>query len=291
MRSPWPIIVTTLVGMAAIAVVVYHFTRETTSVETKYLHRTADEIDATYNDPLAGLTESPYYSDNTSPGTGPQMDLGDDPDHDGLTNTREDELGTDQRDPDTDNDGTSDGIEVVLGTDPLDKTVGGTAFPPVIVIPPIIPVDHLTTEVFYKNVKNITQADPKWTHYTTAKSGDHLSFLIYAELTNTSTANTLSAKLTDKLGTNLQYPIEPEEWGHIRINNGAEMNLPEGWMNGYNIPISPYLNPQKPVPVEITFEASVQFSLANILITTTNQALLVSNEIQNSDLVFIRLTR
>jgi len=44
----------------------------------------------------------------------------DDSDGDGLTDTREWDLGTDSTDPDTDGDGLSDAIEVSMGTDPLD---------------------------------------------------------------------------------------------------------------------------------------------------------------------------
>ncbi|HZD53664.1 MAG TPA: Calx-beta domain-containing protein, partial [Woeseiaceae bacterium] len=43
-----------------------------------------------------------------------------DPDDDGLTNQREEELGTDPQNPDTDGDGVNDGDEVSAGTDPLD---------------------------------------------------------------------------------------------------------------------------------------------------------------------------
>jgi hypothetical protein len=44
-----------------------------------------------------------------------------DPDGDGLSNTREDEIGTDPRDPDSDDDGVNDGDEDAAGTDPLDE--------------------------------------------------------------------------------------------------------------------------------------------------------------------------
>jgi hypothetical protein len=42
-----------------------------------------------------------------------------DPDHDGLTNLQEYQLGTDPMNPDTDHDGVSDGLEVKYGFDPL----------------------------------------------------------------------------------------------------------------------------------------------------------------------------
>ena len=48
---------------------------------------------------------------------GPTGDL----DGDGLTNEREDELGTDPENPDTDGDGVGDGDEDAAGTDPLDN--------------------------------------------------------------------------------------------------------------------------------------------------------------------------
>ena len=59
----------------------------------------------------------PDYLDPDDQG-GPTGDL----DGDGLTNEREDELGTDRSDPDTDDDGVNDGDEDAAGTDPLDHT-------------------------------------------------------------------------------------------------------------------------------------------------------------------------
>ena len=57
----------------------------------------------------------PDYLDADDQG-GPTGDL----DGDGLTNEREEELGTDPRNPDTDGDGVNDGAEVEDGSDPLD---------------------------------------------------------------------------------------------------------------------------------------------------------------------------
>jgi len=48
-----------------------------------------------------------------------------DDDGDGLTNQKEQELGTDPMDPDTDDDGLDDGLEVKLGTDPLKSDTDG----------------------------------------------------------------------------------------------------------------------------------------------------------------------
>jgi hypothetical protein len=47
---------------------------------------------------------------------------GADPDHDGLTNLREYQMGTDPTNPDTDYDGCNDGAELAAGTDPLDPS-------------------------------------------------------------------------------------------------------------------------------------------------------------------------
>ncbi len=291
MRSPWPIIITTIVGMAAIAVVVYHFTRETTSVETKYLHRTADEIDATYNNPLAGLIESPDYSDNASPGTGPQMNLGEDPDYDGLSNASENELGTDQRDPDTDDDGTSDGIEVALGTNPLDKTVGGTDFPPIIITPPIVPPTqgYLQINAFYKTVRNLTLQETTWAHLTNAHYGDTVSFLIHVELTNTSTDKTLTATLNDKLESGLKYVNGS---GYIQINNGDKQVLADSWITQpYLLTISPLMNGQKPVPIQITFDAQVAQSPTNTWSFANNQVLLQTDSGIKRDTAFVKLIK
>ncbi|KAL7550784.1 hypothetical protein ACHAWF_014003 [Thalassiosira exigua] len=75
------------------------------------------------------------YAPATAPGSGSDVDydydpslVGDsfqDPDEDGLTNGREQVLGTDPTNPDTDGDGLGDGQEVILGTDPRNPDTDG----------------------------------------------------------------------------------------------------------------------------------------------------------------------
>jgi nucleoside-specific outer membrane channel protein Tsx len=52
-----------------------------------------------------------------------------DTDGDGLTDSQEEELGTDPENPDTDGDGLTDGEEVELGTDPLNPDTDGDGIP------------------------------------------------------------------------------------------------------------------------------------------------------------------
>ena len=293
--SPFFLAIALLGGMILAALTVSHYQRETTSIEEKYQYRSADEIDATYGDPLAKISNSTYYNDNVTPhSTGIiGLFLQDDQDHDWLNNNAEKiQYGTDPQNPDTDGDGTSDGIEIVLGTDPLDKNSGGvqkiilptpTPQPPT---PPILD-KYLRIDEFYKNVRNATKGETKWSHLTQANFGDQLDFLIYMELTNTSLDQYYSATLTDHLGKSLSYISNS---GYIRINEGAYEPLSDDWITkAYPLSISPTLNPQKPVPIEIKFNALVQSDPTNTYNLTQNYAALKTDNDLKEDFVFIQL--
>ncbi|MFH0912302.1 MAG: thrombospondin type 3 repeat-containing protein [Patescibacteria group bacterium] len=292
MKSPVPIMIATLVGAAVIAVVVYNFQRETTSIETKYAGKTGDEIDVTYNFPLFNLVTGPDYDDNITPG-GPAtpVNLGDDPDYDGLTNAREQALGTDINDPDTDNDGTSDGIEDLLGTDPTDPSSGGVKIPSL--TSPGQTGDGGQTgqsvvSVFYKYVKNLGEEGAVWSHYANAKFGEDVTFLIHIEATNPSSELPLLLPIKDYLGKHLQYISQS---GYIRVNQGESQLLPDTWLINYPIYIAAQDNPDVPVltKVEITFNALLKADPTNNLSTTLNQATLSVGESSLTDTAFIKL--
>jgi len=325
-KSPVALLGTTLVGMTIIAVVVYNYTRETTSADLKYSQRPGIEIDTIYNHPLmdnsiAGLT---YYSDDNVPesaGGPPKMigyqyseaagadtdldglttdqekiygtsTLDSDTDNDGLPDGEEISLGTNPTDNDTDKDGVTDGAEVALGTDPSDPDSGGTDFP----IPSVEPgqpggpiqQDRLFVNTFYKNVKNLSQSDAEWSHSTEVKFGGDVAFLIYMELTNPSLDQKFPFTIKDNLGKDLQYISNS---GYIRINNGESELLPDTWLIGYERMINPELNPQKPVPVEITFNALAKPDPLYDLSRTINQAILQVVDSYQTDTVFIKLIK
>lgn len=299
--APFFMAVTFLGGMILVALIMSHYQRETTSIEEKYQHRSADEIDATYNDPLAKISNSAYYNDNVTPhSTGIiGLFLPDDQDHDGLSNYQERSsllggTGTDSQNPDTDGDGTSDGIEIMLGTDPLNKDSGGVTFPPAPPTPPVIPLEtkELIINIFYKNAKNPLQPEAKWSHYTDAAVGDKLSFLIYMELTNTSTDPTFAppAQLTDQLSKEFTYTPGSS---YIRFNNAETLQqMDDNWITqgqSYTISIPPNVNPQKPVPIEITFEAKLSTVPADQIRLTNNQATLKTPTAEVSDTAVITI--
>lgn len=284
--------ITFLGGMILLASVMSHYQRETTSIEEKYQYRSADEIDATYNDPLAKISNSAYYNDDVTPhSTGIiGLFLKDDQDHDGLTNS--DEISTyktDPQNPDTDGDGTSDGIEILLGTDPSDKASGGVGFPPapVILPPPIIYYDQLFINSLQKKVKNLGNPNEEWSLVTNAKFSDNVAFKIDAELTNPSTDQTFSAIFSDQLGKNLQYV---EKKGYIRINQGTSQELPDSWLAGYAVSILPGMNPQQPVSVEITFQVLLVDNSADRYRITVNRVWLKTlGDLQTAS-AFINIT-
>lgn len=272
--APFFLTITFLGGMILLASVMSHYQRETTSIEEKYQYRSADEIDATYNDPLAKISNSAFYNDNVTPhSTGTiGLFLKDDQDHDGLSNDDEKTIhGTNPQNPDTDGDGTSDGIEILLGTDPLDKDSGGVDLPPVPVLPPppIIQYDQLFINSLQKKVKNLGNPTEDWSLVTNAEFGENVSFKIDAELTNPSSTETFPATFSDQLGKNLQYISAS---GYIKIGQGTSQQLPDNWLAGYAVVISPEISMQKPVSVEITFQVLLVDNSADRYRITINRA-------------------
>ncbi|HAR54713.1 TPA: hypothetical protein DCR79_00250 [Patescibacteria group bacterium] len=297
MTLPAPVLalVSIIVGAAIIAATVTFYQRETTGIDTKYLGRSGVEIDATYVDPLNKITEGPNYSDSNNPGTGGNgVFLGDDADFDGLTITQEQLLGTDIDDPDTDDDGASDGIEVLLNTDPKDPTSGGLAYIPYPIggVPPIgneTPAEKLILNRFYKQVRNLTKGEAVWQDSTTAAFGDTVAFIIHLELTNPSSAISLSATIADKLGKGLQYINDS---GFIVTMNSEPEPLPPLWRDGHSLTVSPELNPQKPVTIEITFNvAVVNDPLIQNMDLTVNQAILTIQDKVYADSAIVRLNK
>lgn len=142
------------------------------------------------------------------------------------------------------------------------KRPGGVAMPEA-QSPPALPasVGELTRNVFYTNVKNVTLFETRWTHYTDAAIGDRVSFLIYTEMTNTSTDQTLVAQLTGQLGNNLQYIHQS---AYVRKNNGDQQPMPDNWITGeHNLAVGLRIDPRQTVPVEITFDAWVEDDPSN----------------------------
>ena len=300
MKIPLALIGTTVIGVMAIAIIVTVFQRITTESEIKYFNKSNSELDNVYYYNFTGGTggtggtgQAVWGGGGLSGLTGnPAINQGSDWDHDGLDNNTENQLGTNPTDPDTDGDLVADGIEVVLNTNPLDPQSGGVQkILPQPTLPPIIPPvsgGYLQINEFYKNIRNLTNQETKWSHYTAAEYGDTVSFLIYFELTNTSTDQTFTAILIDTLEKNLQYVNHS---GQIRINNGSAQPLDDSWiLQAYPINISPLLNPQKPVPIEITFNAIVKKeNNNNNWLIANNKAELQTNLDIRSDTAWVEL--
>jgi len=298
MGFPTPLtgLIVSIIGIVIIATIIATFQRETTFINTKFIDKQWAEIDATYSDPVFGLPESSNYSNNNYPGTGGNgVFLGDDADFDGLSNTQEQALGTDVNDPDTDDDGTSDGIEILLNTDPTDPTSGGLAYIPYTGAGTGLgsndkpPVDKLSLNVFYKQVRNITKGETTWQNSTNADFGDTVNFLIHFELTNPSLSASLSATITDHLGKGLQYI---DDSGFIQIMDGEPKPLPPLWVNGHPLEITPDLNPQKPIIIEITFNALVlnDPAIQNMALTVNQVQIKIQDKI-NMDYAIVRFNK
>ncbi len=286
--TPFFTAITLLGGMILVASTISHYQRETTSIEQKYSYRSADEIDATYNDPLAKISNSISYNDNVTPhSTGIiGLFLADDQDHDGLTDSDEtNTYKTNPQNPDTDGDGTSDGIDI----DPLDPTIDGVTLPPapVILPPPIVQYDQLFINSLQKKVKNLGNPTEDWSLVTNAKFGDSVAFKIDAELTNPSSTETFSATLSDQLGKNLKYT---EKSGYIKIGQGTPQQLPDNWLAGHTVAITPEISLQKLVLVEITFQALIVDNSTDRYRITINRAWVKTlSDLKNAS-AFINIT-
>lgn len=291
MKIPLTLIIAAIVGVVTIAAIIVVFQRVSTESEIKYFSKTTAELERIYyrnfpaSNAIWGGSESWTITGN------PAIDPGPDQDHDGLSDERELQLGTSPTDPDTDGDLVSDGVEDSVGTDPLDPSDGVQKVLPQPTLPPVTPPisgGYLQINQFYKNIRNQTKQEVKWSHYTTAKYGDTVSFLIYMELTNTSTDQDFGTTLTDNLEETLQYVSNS---GQIKFNNGAPEPLNDGWINqNYLVTITSALNPQKPVPVEITFSAIVKNDNINSWLIANNRAKIQTTIDSRSDIAWVEVT-
>lgn len=274
------LITTSIVGAAIIASVIYHYQRETTSIEDKYLNRPGAEIDATYYQSYLDsslITEDDYYSDNLvedSEVYGSRLSLhasaDDDWDGDGWPNDKENEEGTEPDNPDTDGDGIVDSQD----TDPTNPEIGGTAPPPP--QPPRPPADtgRLIIKEFYKNTRNIGRGETRWTHYTTASPGDTMAFLIYINLENSS-SSTKTATLYDFMSHHLSYA------GHAILNGSSSSLAGESWLNGLDLSISGNTTKE----FEISFWATARDTGI-----ASNTARLVTPRTSGTDTAFVNIT-
>jgi len=300
------VITSTIVGAIIIASVIYHYQRETTSIEDKYTDRSSAEIDDTYHQSYLDstlITEDGYYSDSLIGSSevyhtyyGPGGDL----DDDGLTNAQEYQYGTNPNNPDSDGDGISDLDEINNGTDPrspdtdgdgtidsqdpepTNPDIGGTTSPPSPPLPPLPDTGQLVIRDFYKNVRNISQGDTEWSNYIDAKPNDILRFFIYIDLENTS-----SVSETATLYDILEEPeLEYNDSLQIIINDIEQPYselLEYTWRDGYHITVAP--NTTK--TYEIYFRSITRLDQPNRITAATNIAKLVTNYRTVLDVAFI----
>ncbi|MFA5967333.1 MAG: hypothetical protein WC805_02370 [Patescibacteria group bacterium] len=288
MKSPLVIIVVLVVGMAAVASIAHNYTRETTSSEFKY-SKSAQEIDATYYQPLALVTPDANYHLNAFSDTPENAcrDANADPDLDRLINSLEEALGTQCDNPDTDGDGIIDSVDSV----PVDPTLGQS-----IEIwggwgPAAAPVYRLVIDNFLKNVLNQTLGETDWTHHTTARIGDQVRFHIYASLTSNHPTDALPCVITDQLGKSLRYVPDSEGTRNYYYVNGIHNPLPDSaWLtNGLNLNIYPPTPSYPSTIVEIYFEAVVWQDPTNALSLTTNYAKIKTETQMQTDFSFITI--
>lgn len=271
-------ITSSIVGASIIASVIYHYQRETTSIEDKYAHRSGAEVDDTYHQSYLSdpplVTEDGYYDNNVindNETYGPEIPLHagleDDWDGDGWSNDKENEEGTQPDNPDTDGDGIIDSQDPY----PNDPTKGGVGSPgdgedvqPALVV-----------NKFYKHVCNNTDelCDPNqdkddWEQFVYAEPGDLISFYIYIQLNTSDLTNNCTATLTDFFGSNLEYYNN----AMLRINNGEPIVLddfqyPSGeWYN--NLPL--FIGPDNVMTYEIYFETIFRPQLSQSAINLVN---------------------
>jgi len=133
------IVASVIVAAATMGTVKYHYQRETTDIEEKYINRDAAEIDELYHQtyyPTDGTLalsingNDGTYDDNIAPTTNtpPNNDLYIGPtdfDNDGLTDREEAELGTNPYKSDTDGDGVDDSHD----PKPLDPLIKSPLLP------------------------------------------------------------------------------------------------------------------------------------------------------------------
>jgi hypothetical protein len=289
MGSPVFIFVTTtFVAVILTASLISSYQRETTSVEDKYTNRSSAEIDATYHQSyldIGLINQDGFYNDNIvgdkevegSPIATQASNNPTDFDEDGIPNATD----PDPRNPDSDGDGLIDGKDPA----PADPTAGKTDTPPTPPEPgPVAQAGELKIGEFYTNVRNLSRGATHWESYTQAKPGDQLAFIIYAELTNTSSYAEYEATITDQLqATHLKYTGSAT----IEINNGDAQALGgEGWMNGYTIKVPA----GQTKLVTIRFNATADLKTLNQVVVSTNFAwVLTETNDKKTDVAFVTI--
>lgn len=277
-KSPITIIIICLLLVTiVVSSVMYYYTRETTSIEDKYMYRESEEIDTLYHQTYLdrsflddGIT---LYSDDTVRDDAIDKsytvpDPFGDIDEDGLSNQEEYEYGTDPFEVDTDGDGLGDKDEIDSGTTqpdnpdtdgdgisdgqdpfPNDPTKGGAGSPPGSDGSGGTEDEQssaLVLNQFYKHVCNNADefCDPNegkdaWKQFVYAEPGDLISFFIYIQLNTSDSNNNYAATLADFFGSNLAYHNN----AILRINNEEIIELDDfqyqngAWYNGLTLPV------------------------------------------------------
>jgi len=288
--SPVAFLITiSIIGATITASVIYHYQRETTSIEDKCINHSGAKIDADYHQSYLSdpplIVEDEYYSDNIVRDNevyGPSISLyagsDNDWDEDGWTNNRELTENTNPENPDTDGDGIVDSQDA----EPNDPNIGGTSSPAV--LPP--PISHetggLIIKDFYKNVRNVSQGDIEWSNYIDTKPNDILKFFIYIDLENTNSIPE-AATLYDILEEpNLEYDDSLQI-----IINGIEQPhsdlLEHTWRDGYHITVAP----ETTKTYKIYFRSITRLNQPNRITAATNIAKLVTDYDTLMDVAFV----